>query len=78
MKTIRTILRLVTPDCYFASFDLKDTNYGVRIHPNFQKYLKFKYNGTLFKYTVLPNGLSICPRKFTKMINHHFTNEPHH
>ena len=28
------------------------------------------YNGRLFKYlyTVFPNGLSICPRKFTKMM----------
>ena len=50
MDTIRTILGLVTPNCWMASLDLKDAYYSVRIHPNFQKYLKFTYNGTLYKY----------------------------
>ena len=68
MDTIRTVLGLVTPNCWMASLDLKDTYYSVRIHPYFQKYLKFMYNGRLFKYTVFPKGLSICPRKFTKML----------
>ena len=68
MDTIRTILGLVTPNCWMASLDLKDAYYSVRIHPNFQKYLKFTDNGTLYKYTIFPNGLSICPRKFTKMM----------
>ena len=47
MDAIRTILGLVTPNCWMASLDLKDAYYSVRIHPNFQKYLKFTYNGTL-------------------------------
>ena len=47
METIRTILTLVTPNCWMASLNLKGAYYSVRIHPNFQKYLKFMYNGTL-------------------------------
>ena len=68
MDTIHTILRLVTPNCWMASLDLKDAYYSVRIHPDFQKYLKFTYHGLLYQYTVFPNGLSTCPRKFTKMM----------
>ena len=68
MDTIHTILRLVTPNCWMASLDLKDAYYSVRIHSDFQKYLKFTYHGLLYQYTVFPNGLSTCPRKFTKMM----------
>jgi len=51
-----------------ASLDLKDAYYSVKIHPDFQKFLKFSYKGILYKYTVLPNGLCICPRYFTKIM----------
>ena len=68
MDTIHTILKLVTPNCWMVSLDLKDAYYSVKIHSDFQKYLKFTYHGLLYKYTVFPNGLSTCPRKFTKMM----------
>ena len=68
MDTIHTILKLVTPNCWMVSLDLKDAYYSVKIHADFQKYLKFTYHGLLYKYTVFPNGLSTCPRKFTKMM----------
>ena len=61
LDKIRTVLGLATPNCRMASLDLKDAYYSVRIHPYFQKYVKFMYNGRFFKYTVFPNGLSICP-----------------
>ena len=48
-----------------------DAYYSVKIHPDFEKFFKFSYNGTLYKYTTLPNGLCTCPRKFTKMIKPH-------
>ena len=63
MDTIRTVLGLVTPNCRMASLDLKDAYYSVRIHPYFQKYLKFMYNGeslnTQFFLMVLPLVLEI-------------------
>ena len=30
--------------------------------------MRFTYKGKLYQYTAFPNGLSICPRKFTKLI----------
>ena len=68
MESIHTVLNLVTPKCWMASLDFKDAYYSVKIHPDFQKFFKFFYNGTLYKYTALPNGLCTCPRKFTKMM----------
>ena len=68
MESIHTVLNLVTPNCWMASLDCKDAYYSVKIHPDFQKFFKFSYKGTLYKYTALPNGLCTCPRKFTKMM----------
>lgn len=50
-----------------ASLDLKDAYYSVPIHTDSQKFLKFFYQGNFFKFTAFPNGLSSCPRKFTKL-----------
>jgi hypothetical protein len=51
-----------------ASIDLKDAYYSVRVCANHQKYLKFLWNGRVYKFTCLPNGLAFCPRKFTKLM----------
>ena len=48
-----------------ASIDIKDTYYSVT---KSQKYLKFKYGSNLYQFTCFPNGLSFCPRKFTKIM----------
>ena len=46
---------------------LKDANYSVKIFEEDSKYLKFYVGKNLFKFVVLPNGLSSGPRKFTKL-----------
>ena len=66
MDNIHTVLKLITKDCWLASLDLKDAYYSVPIHAESQKSLKFSYKGKLFHFTAFPNGLSSCPRKFTK------------
>ena len=38
------------------------------IHTDHQKYLEFNWQGKLFKFTVLPNGLSCGPQMFTKLL----------
>jgi hypothetical protein len=57
-----------------ASIDLKDAYYSVPIHKDHQKYLKFQWRGKLYQYTCFPNGLAICPRKFTKLLKPVFSN----
>ena len=51
-----------------ASVDLKDAYYNFPIHASHQKYLKFWFDGALFKYTCLPYGLASAPRIFTKLL----------
>ena len=61
-------IQLMKPGCYMASIDLKDAYYSVHICMKHQKYLKFSWNGTLYKFTCFPNGLALAPRKFTKLL----------
>jgi len=68
MDTLESVMKLVDPDCYMASIDLKDAYYSVPIHRDDQKYLKFKWKGVLYQFTALPNGLSSGPRIFTKLL----------
>ena len=68
MDTLETVTRMMKLGCFMASVDLKDTFYTVPIHSDRQKYLKFMFNGTLYQYTCLPNGLSSAPRIFTELL----------
>ena len=68
MDSVWTAIRLITPNCYMASIDLKDAYYSVPIAKPHQKYLKFEWNNMLYKFTCFPNGLAFCPRKFTKLM----------
>lgn len=68
MDTFLSASKLVTKHCFMASIDLKDAYYSVPIHDQDQKYLKFMWKGQLYKFKVLPNGLSSGPRMFTKLL----------
>ena len=68
MDTLNSILKLIEPNCYMASLDLKDAYYSVPIRESDRKYLRFVWQGVLYQLTCLPNGLSCCPRKFTKLL----------
>ena len=60
MKTIQGVMKMIKPNCWMATIDLKDAYYSVKIHPDNQKYLKFKYEGVLYAYTAYPNSLASC------------------
>ena len=70
MDTLDTVTRMMKPGCSMASVDLNDAYYAVPIHSDHQKYRnrKFRFNGTLYQYTCLPNGLSSTPRIFTNLL----------
>ena len=68
MDTLETAIRMMKPGCYMASIDLKDAYYTVAVAEEHQKYLKFVFDGQLYQYTCLPNGLSSAPRIFTKLL----------
>ena len=49
METIRSILTLVTPNCYMAKVDIKDADYSIHILSEHQKYLKFALEWNFIK-----------------------------
>ena len=68
METLTHAIQLMTKGCYMASIDLKDAYYSVPIAQEDRKYLKFQWQGHLYQFTCLPNGLAEAPRKFTKLL----------
>ena len=68
MDNIKTVLNLITPNCYMCKIDLKDAYYSIKIDEAFQKYLKFCWEEVLYQYVCYPNGLCSCPRRFTKLM----------
>ena len=68
MDNVHTVAQLLTPNCYMASVDLQDAYYTISIDAKFRKYLRFHWQGQLWQYKALPNGLSSAPRLFTKVL----------
>ena len=68
METINSILKLVRPNCYMASVDIKDAYYSIPVSEHDQKYPKFMFDGQLYAFTCLPNGLCSEPSKFAKLL----------
>ena len=50
------------------NINIKDAYYSVPIAESDQKYLNFEWQGILYQFTCFPNGLPLCPRKFTKLL----------
>ena len=59
METIWTAVSMMKPGCYMATIEIKDAYYCVPINKVHQKYLKFKWKGTLYQFTCYPNGLQM-------------------
>jgi hypothetical protein len=68
MDNINSCICLMKPLCYMASIDLKDAYFSLPVHQNSQKYLKFVWQGVLYKFTCMPQGLACAPRPFTKLL----------
>ena len=48
--------------------DLRDAYYSVPISEQDRKLLKFIWNGQLYRFRAMPNGLACAPRVFTKLL----------
>jgi hypothetical protein len=68
MDSIWSAIRLMKPNCYMASIDLKDAIILCLFTHSIKKYLKFNWKGKQYRFVCFPNGLAICPRKFTKLL----------
>lgn len=68
MTSLQTAIDMIRSGCFMASVDLRDAYYSVLVHVSHQKFLKFCWNGQLFKFRGMPNGLTSAPRTFTKIL----------
>jgi len=67
MESFQTAVSLVQPSCWMGSVDFKDAFFSVRVDPESRKYLRFIWNGKLFQFNCLPQGLSSSPRIYSKI-----------
>ena len=74
MDTLASAINMMKPHCFMASVDLKDAYYSVSIASTDQKYLKFVWDGQLYKFVCFSNGLTCCPRMFTKLLKPVYAN----
>lgn len=68
MENLNSALSLITPNCYMTSIDLMKAYYSVPVAKASRKYLRFEWNGALYQYKALPNGLASAPRIFTRVM----------
>ena len=68
METLKSALHMICKGCFFAKIDLKDAFYSISISNEDRKFLKFEWEGELYEFTCLPNGLSTASRIFTKVL----------
>ncbi|KAL0183542.1 hypothetical protein M9458_019238, partial [Cirrhinus mrigala] len=68
MITLKQILSHISPGDWFFSLDLKDAYFHIQIALHHRRFLRFTFEGVAYQYTVLPFGLSLAPRTFTKGI----------
>jgi len=68
MDTLESVLKLVTPGCYFASVDLRHAYYSVPIAPEHKVKLRFIFKSKIYQFECLPNGISSAPISFTRLL----------
>uniref|UniRef100_A0A8C1XTW6 ribonuclease H n=1 Tax=Cyprinus carpio TaxID=7962 RepID=A0A8C1XTW6_CYPCA len=67
MLTPKRIFECIRPLDWFAAIDLKDAYFHVSLLPRHRPFLRFAFEGQAYQYKVLPFGLALSPRVFTKV-----------
>ncbi len=70
-KTLTTtqILESIEPVYWFASIDLKDAYFRMPICQDHHPFLRFAFQDRVYQFRVLPFGLSLSPRVFTRVVS---------
>ena len=68
MYISESALKLIKPNCFMASVDLRHAYYSVPVAKKHQIKLIFVFHNTVYQYVSLPNGISCAPRLFTKLL----------
>lgn len=68
MENFEQAIRIINKGDFLASVDLRHAYYSVKVAEEQQKFLCFTWQGVIFQFTCLPNGISEGPRLFTKLL----------
>ena len=68
MTTVAQVRRTLSSGCFMASIDMKDAYWHVPIHQRYRPFLAFSAGKRSYQFRVLPFGLNIAPRIFSKMM----------
>lgn len=68
MLTTTDVLQSIDHGEWFTSVDLKDAYFHVPIAQQHRQFLRFAYRGRCWQFRVLPFGLSLSPRVFTRCV----------
>ncbi len=69
MLTIKMIVSQIQSGDWFVTIDLKDAYFHIEILPQHRKFLRFAFGGEAYQYRVLPFGLALSPRTYTKCMD---------
>ncbi len=69
MLTMRTIMSQVQEGDWFVTIDLKDAYFHIQVVHRHRRFLRFAFGGKAYQYKVLPFGLALVPRTFTKCMD---------
>ncbi|KAI2650039.1 Transposon Ty3-G Gag-Pol polyprotein [Labeo rohita] len=69
MLTIKQVVSQIRSEDWFVTIDLKDAYFHVSILPQHRKFLRFAFRGEAYQFRVLPFGLALSPRTFTKCVD---------
>ncbi len=69
MLTVKKVVSQIRSEDWFVTIDLKDAYFHVSILPSHRKFLRFAFRGKAYQYRVLPFGLALSPRTFTKCVD---------
>ncbi len=69
MLTIKTIMSQIQEGDWFVTIDLKDAYFHIQVVQRHRRFLRFAFIGKGYQYKVLPFGLALTPRTFTKCMD---------
>ncbi len=68
MLRVADVIRAVNRNDWFVTIDLTDAYYHIPIVAHHRRFLCFHVNGVTYQFRVLPFGLALAPRTFTKCV----------
>lgn len=69
MLMLKSILSQVQEGDWSVTADLKDAYFHIQVIQKHRKFLRFAFRGKAYQYKVLPFGLGLAPRTFTKCMD---------